>query len=72
MSRKECTTVEAAKLIGVSRQTLQMWCKRGLIDAPEPFEIGNMTVRLWRSADIQEAKRFKGTLRRGPEPTKHD
>jgi DNA-binding XRE family transcriptional regulator len=68
MGREQYTTVEAAKRIGVSRQTLQAWCKGRFIDAPEPIEIGNMSVRLWTKADIQRAKRFKGTLRRGPVP----
>ena len=70
MSRKEYTTREAAKLIGVSRQTLQAWCKNGFID-PYPLECnGRVYARLWSKAHIQRAKRFKGTLRRGPEPKK--
>jgi len=70
MSKKQYTTVEAAKLIGVSRQTLQAWCKGRMIETPKLIEIGNLSVRLWSKADIQRAKRFKGTLRSGLEPKK--
>jgi len=67
MARNKYTTPEAAKLIGVSRQTLQAWVKGRMIPPPELIEIGNVAVRLWSKADIQRAKRFKGTLRPGPD-----
>jgi DNA-binding transcriptional MerR regulator len=70
MAERKYTTPEAAKLIGVSRQTLQAWIKGRLIETPELSEVANLRVRLWNKADIQRAKRFKGTLRRGPEPKK--
>jgi excisionase family DNA binding protein len=68
MSKNKYTTPEAAKLVGISRQTLQAWVKGRMIPSPELIEIGHVSVRLWSKADIQRAKRFKGTLRRGPEP----
>ena len=60
------TTREAAKLIGVSRQTLQAWCKEGYIKAPKPTRIGAISVRLWTEAQIKEANDFKGRLWPGP------
>ena len=68
MSKNKYTTAEAAKLVGVSRQTLQAWVKGRMIETPKLIEIGNVAVRLWNKADVQRAKQFKGTLRRGPEP----
>jgi DNA-binding transcriptional MerR regulator len=68
MSKKNYTTPEAAKLVGISRQTLQAWVKSESFEPPQLIEVGNVAVRLWTDADIKRAKQFKGTLRRGPEP----
>jgi excisionase family DNA binding protein len=65
---KSYTTVQAAKLIGVSRQTLQTWIAAGQIVAPEPVEIGDLKLRIWTARDIERAKKFKGTLKPGPKP----
>ncbi len=51
------TTAEAAKLVGISRQTLQMWIVAGRIKAPElrrPFRL-----RLWTSEDVAQLKQVK-------------
>jgi DNA-binding transcriptional MerR regulator len=64
MLKSKYTTREAAKLIGVSRQTLQTWVKSRFIKTPRLSVVANFRVRLWSKADIQRAKRFKGTLRR--------
>jgi excisionase family DNA binding protein len=70
MRAKTYTTREAAKQIGVSRQTLQAWIAAGEIDAPKPIGVGNATLRLWTKADIENAQRFKGALKPGPKPSK--
>jgi len=64
------TTSEAAKHIGVSRQTLYSWIERGYVDAPEPLKIGGGAIRLWSMAEIQKARKFKVTLKPGPRPRK--
>jgi DNA-binding transcriptional MerR regulator len=66
VDKNKYTTPEAAKLIGVSRQTLQAWIKGRFIETPELAKVANLSVRLWSQADIRRAKRFKGTLRHGP------
>jgi excisionase family DNA binding protein len=66
MSAKTYTTSQAAKRIGVSRQTLQTWIAAGAIVAPELIGEGNATLRLWTKAEIERAAQYKGTLRRGP------
>jgi excisionase family DNA binding protein len=68
VSAKTYTTGQAARRIGVSRQTLQTWIASGTIDAPKLIGVGNATLRLWTKADIAKAKKFKGTLPRGPKP----
>ena len=65
MSLKTYTTGEAAKQIGVSRQTLHTWIATGKISAPKPIERGKMPIRLWTKADIEKTRKFKGTLRPG-------
>jgi excisionase family DNA binding protein len=68
MSVKTYTTSQAARQIGVSRQTLQAWIAAGEINAPKVIGVGKALLRLWSVADIEKAKKFKGTLRRGPKP----
>ena len=70
MDKRKYTTPEAAKLIGVSRQTLQAWVRGQLIETPELVEVANLRVRLWGKADIRRAKEFKSTQRPGPKPKK--
>lgn len=65
MSPKTFTTSQAAKQIGVSRQTLQAWIAASEIEAPTLIGEGNATLRLWTKADIEKAKKFKGALRPG-------
>ena len=51
------TTAEAAKLVGISRQTLQMWIVTGRIKAPEllrPFRL-----RLWTEEDVAQLKQVE-------------
>jgi hypothetical protein len=72
MRTKTYTTGEAAFKIGVSRQTLQSWIAGGKVPVPKAIEMGHVTVRLWTKADIQKARKFKGTLKPGPRATNKD
>jgi len=53
MAVKLYSTSEAAKAIGVSRQTLQTWIAEGKIKAPDM--IGN--TRVWSKSQVEELKR---------------
>ncbi len=66
MPKRTYTTVEVAKSIGVSRQTLQAWIASRGIKAPKLVILANMRVRIWTDADVAKARMFKGTLKRGP------
>jgi excisionase family DNA binding protein len=59
---------QAAKQLGVARQTLYSWIDAGHVAAPESIAIGEKSFRLWTAADIERARKFKGTLKRGPSP----
>jgi excisionase family DNA binding protein len=67
MAAKTFSTGEVAKQIGVSRQTLQTWIAAGRIAAPKAFEVGGMSVRMWTAADVERVRKFKGTLKPGPQ-----
>jgi DNA-binding transcriptional MerR regulator len=58
------STGEAARKIGVSRQTLQAWIAKEIM-RPKTIGVGGTTVRLWTDADIQKGRKFKGTLKPG-------
>jgi excisionase family DNA binding protein len=70
MSPRTYTTREAATQIGVSPQTLYTWIAEKHIEAPTPIVTGKSAIRLWTKAHIDEAKKFKNTLKRGPVPKK--
>jgi excisionase family DNA binding protein len=63
MAPKTLSTNEAAKKIGVSRQTLQSWLAAGKIEGPKPIEVGGMKARLWTVADVARARKFKPRTR---------
>jgi predicted site-specific integrase-resolvase len=62
---KSFTTAQAARAAGVSRATLQVWIKGEKIRAPKIRLIGGKAVRLWTKADIEKARKMKGTLKPG-------
>jgi len=70
MHTKTYTTSEAAERIGVSRQALYLWIGSGKIEAPKQVELGKRSMRFWTKADIEKARRFKGTLKPGPKRKK--
>lgn len=70
MERKSYSTAQAAAMIGVSRQALYTWIAEGKIDAPKTTALGRRTMRFWSKAQIDAAKKFKGTQKRGRVPKK--
>jgi excisionase family DNA binding protein len=62
---KAFSTSDAAKQIGVSRQTLQSWIEKKRFPAPTLEKVGRVSIRLWTEANIKRARRFKGTLKPG-------
>jgi DNA-binding transcriptional MerR regulator len=62
---KTYSTGEAAKKIGISRQTLQAWIDNDAIQTPKLEKVGRIAIRLWTDADIERARKFKGTLKPG-------
>jgi excisionase family DNA binding protein len=53
---KTYTTSEAAKKLGVSRETLYQWLRAKKIPVPQQIQLGAKTQYLWTENDIQAAK----------------
>jgi excisionase family DNA binding protein len=67
MSAKLLSTVEVAAAVGVPRATLQYWIKTGKIAAPKTKLRGGVAVRLWTGAQVEKARKLKGSLKPGPQ-----
>jgi excisionase family DNA binding protein len=67
MDAKTYSTEAAAKKIGVSRQTLHAWIAAGNIAAPKSVALGQRSILLWTATHIELARKFKGTLKPGPQ-----
>jgi DNA-binding transcriptional MerR regulator len=70
MEQETCTSGKAAKKVGVSIQTLHTWIETGKIQSPLSVPVGKTFMLLWTEADIDRARKFKGTSKRGPKPKK--
>jgi hypothetical protein len=66
MRSKLFSTVEVAEEIGVPRATLQYWIKQRKLAVPKTRLRGGVAVRLWTVAEVEKARKLKGTLKPGP------
>lgn len=53
------TTIEVAREIGVSKNTLFNWLRSGKLKEPKSLSVGGTTVRIWSESDLARAKAFK-------------
>jgi len=66
MSSKLFSTVGVAEEIGVPRATLQYWIKQRKLAVPKTRLRGGVAVRLWTAAELEKARKLKGSLKPGP------
>jgi excisionase family DNA binding protein len=65
MGPKSYSTAEVARLVGVTRATLQAWVKSGKIDPPAiQSRTGEPPVRLWSSLDVNRLKSVKKEMQK--------
>jgi predicted DNA-binding transcriptional regulator AlpA len=64
MKNKRHATAEVAKLIGISRQTLQAWIGARKIQVPKAIVLGKITVRMWSDSDVQRLRKIKDKIYR--------
>jgi excisionase family DNA binding protein len=60
------STLEVAKMTGISRATLQFWIATKKIPTPRLTLRNGRAVRLWNAALIEKARQLEGTLKPGP------
>ena len=56
---KAYSTVEVAKQLGITSDTLHRWIRERRIEAPPVQSLGKMKVRLWSDELIEKAKQYK-------------
>jgi excisionase family DNA binding protein len=66
VSQKLYSTVEVAEITKIPRATLQFWIATGKISAPKVKLVKGRAVRLWSVAQVDDARRLEGTLKKGP------
>jgi excisionase family DNA binding protein len=59
VEKKTYTTLEVAKKLQVSRQTLYAWMQTKQIPEPTQIKLGKKTQYLWSDADVAAAKERK-------------
>jgi excisionase family DNA binding protein len=56
---KTYSTLEVAKLLGVTSATLHRWIREKRVAAPPVKNLGKMRIRMWSRQDVQIAKAYK-------------
>jgi len=57
--RTTYSTLQVAKLLNVTSDTLHRWIREGRIEAPPIQSLGGMKVRLWSEKDVNIAMKYK-------------
>lgn len=57
--RDRRSTLQVAKLIGITPDTLHRWIREGRVDAPPIQSLAGMKVRLWSEEDIDKVRKYK-------------
>jgi len=65
---KNYSTEQAAKKIGIHLITLRRWLGKALIRPSIAIPMRGKTLWRWTLADIERAKKLKGTFPSGPKP----
>ena len=56
---KTYSTVEVARIVGVTSATLHRWIREKRVAAPPLETLGKMRIRIWSEADIENVKAYK-------------
>ena len=57
--KKTHSTIEVARLLGVTSDTLHRWIREKKIPAPETQLLGPFRVRLWTTQDVDKVEEYK-------------
>jgi DNA-binding transcriptional MerR regulator len=53
------STAQAARKVGIGRQTLHRWIREGNVSPPRKRKVAGVTVRIWREDDIKRLRKYK-------------
>lgn len=56
---KTYSTVEVARILRITSDTLHRWIREKKIAAPEAQSLGPFRVRLWSAGDLEAVRKFK-------------
>jgi predicted site-specific integrase-resolvase len=56
---KAYSTLQVAKLISVTSDTLHRWIRECRIEAPPIQSLGGMKVRLWSQEEVDKVRKYK-------------
>jgi excisionase family DNA binding protein len=56
---KTYSTIQAAKLLEVTSDTLHRWIREKRVEAPPLQTLGGMQVRLWTESDLERVMQYK-------------
>ena len=62
---KTYSTLKVAKMLGISRMSLQRYIAAGKISAPKSRRIGGMLVRPWTSSDVRRVRKELPGIKNG-------
>jgi predicted DNA-binding transcriptional regulator AlpA len=56
---KTYSTLQVAKLLGLTSATLHRWIRQRKIQVPPIQSLGGVKVRLWAPDDVERARKYK-------------
>jgi predicted DNA-binding transcriptional regulator AlpA len=56
---KSYSTIQVAKLLGITSATLHRWIRQRKVKAPPLQTLGEVQVRIWTSEDVEQVRKFK-------------
>jgi hypothetical protein len=59
MYSMQCSTAQAARKVGIGRQTLHRWIRERSVSPPRRQKVAGVTVRIWTAEDIERLRKYK-------------
>jgi excisionase family DNA binding protein len=56
---KTYSTLQVAKLLGLTSATLHRWIRQKKIQAPPVQSLGGVQIRLWTQREVEQARKYK-------------
>ena len=53
------STVQAARILEIGRQTLHRWIASGAVAAPRLSNVAGVRVRIWTERDLERVRKYK-------------